>query len=325
MPDEEFTALVVYAKDPVFVAALKQALATRATATAAMHDSASGPMQMQGGQGYGPIMPMMEGAGRILAAADGPRVGVFDIGGWDTHSNQGAGEGQLARRLQALDESFAALKTALGPAWKKTAIVAATEFGRTVDVNGTGGTDHGTAGIAFLFGGPWPAARSIPNGGAETFRAEGRPRPHPHKTRAIFQRQLSDHLRIASKRSTKKSSDSGGVLAPKDLIRANSGENFSSARTWASDWPSRRISRKQKPACCDTGDNDRSRAAATRGRHHNQVSPPTRRPWPPPRSARRSLVAGRRERNRAVEIIPKIEIREIVDGDAELVSRLRQL
>ena len=106
----------------------------------------------------------MEGAGKILAAADGPRIGVFDIGGWDTHFNQGAGDGQLGRRLQALDESLAALKTALGPAWKKTAIVAASEFGRTVAVNGTGGTDHGTGGIAFCSAARWPAAQSMPNG-----------------------------------------------------------------------------------------------------------------------------------------------------------------
>ena len=53
------------------------------------------------------------------------------------------------RSITALD----ALKTALGPAWKKTAVVMATEFGRTVHPNGSGGTDHGTGGAAFLLGG----------------------------------------------------------------------------------------------------------------------------------------------------------------------------
>jgi uncharacterized protein (DUF1501 family) len=225
VPDEEFLARIsmLYAKDPVLAPALKQALATRATANAAMHDSASGPMPMQGGQGYGPIMPMMEGAGRILAAADGPRIGVFDIGGWDTHSNQGAGDGQLARRLQALDESFAALKTALGPAWKKTAIVAVTEFGRTVAVNGTGGTDHGTAGIAFLFGG------AVAGGAAHTdwpglnpsALKDGRDLPARIDTRAIFKAVLADHLRIAKQALDEKIfPDSSAILAPKDLIRA---------------------------------------------------------------------------------------------------------
>jgi uncharacterized protein (DUF1501 family) len=187
-----------------------------------MHDSASGPMPMQNGQGYGAIMPMMEGAGRILAAADGPRIGVFDIGGWDTHSNQGAGDGQLARRLQALDESFAALKTALGPAWKKTAIVAATEFGRTVAVNGTGGTDHGTAGIAFLFGGAvaggsvhteWPGLKP-------SALKDGRDLPAKTDTRAIFKAALSDHLKIAKQTLDEKVfPDSSGIPAVRDLIR----------------------------------------------------------------------------------------------------------
>src|SRR5262249_52673112 len=100
-----------------------------------------------------PIAPLMSGAGKILAAENGPRIAVFDISGWDTHFNQGASDGQLARRLKALDDGFAAPKPALGPIWKKTAIVAATEFGRTAHVNGTGGTDHGTAGAVFLLGG----------------------------------------------------------------------------------------------------------------------------------------------------------------------------
>ena len=224
-PDDDLLARIglLYAKDPVLDAALKQALATRATANAAMHDSASGPMPMQNGQGYGAIMPMMEGAGRILAAADGPRVGVFDIGGWDTHSNQGAGDGQLARRLQALDESFAALKTALGPAWKKTAIVAATEFGRTVAVNGTGGTDHGTAGIAFLFGGA-VAGGTIHaewSGLKQAALKDGRDLPARTDTRAIFKAALADHLKIAKQTLDEKIfPDSSGIPAVRDLIRA---------------------------------------------------------------------------------------------------------
>src|SRR5207253_9366986 len=85
-PDEEFLARIgmLYAKDPDLGPALKQALATRATANAAMHDAAS-PMQMPGAAGpggHGAIAPLMEGAGKILAAADGPRIGVLDIGGW---------------------------------------------------------------------------------------------------------------------------------------------------------------------------------------------------------------------------------------------------
>src|SRR3546814_12614271 len=46
-----------------------------------------------------------------------------------------------------------ALQTGLGPAWNDTLVIVATEFGRTVEVNGTGGTDHGTASTAMLLGG----------------------------------------------------------------------------------------------------------------------------------------------------------------------------
>jgi uncharacterized protein (DUF1501 family) len=165
----------------------------------------------------------MEGAGRILAAENGPRIGVFDVGGWDTHSNQGAGDGQLARRLQALDESFAALKIALGPAWKKTVVVAASEFGRTVAVNGTGGTDHGTAGIAFLFGGA-VAGGSVHtewSGLKPSALKDGRDLPAKTDMRAIFKAALSDHLRIAKQTlDGHVFPDSSAILAPRDLIRA---------------------------------------------------------------------------------------------------------
>ena len=223
-PDEEFLARIgmLYDKDPDLGPALKQALATRATASAAMHDAAN-PMPNAGGPGgYGAIAPLMEGAGKILAAENGPRIGVFDIGGWDTHFNQGAGDGQLGRRLQALDEGLAALKSALGPAWRKTAIVAASEFGRTVAVNGTGGTDHGTAGIALLFGGAVAGGIHAEWSGLKTSALkDGRDLPARTDTRAIFKAALSDHLGISSHALDEQVfPDSGAILAPKDLIRA---------------------------------------------------------------------------------------------------------
>ena len=90
----------------------------------------------------------------MLAAPDGPRVATLEASGWDTHVAEGVADGQLARRLGALDAAIDAMKTAMGPAvWNKTAVIMATEFGRTVHPNGSGGTDHGTGGAAFLFGG----------------------------------------------------------------------------------------------------------------------------------------------------------------------------
>ncbi len=89
-------------------------------------------------------------AGRLLAAPDGPRVAAMEGGGWDTHAGQMQ---RLQYPLKQLDAGLVALKGALGPAWDQTAVLIMTEFGRTVRVNGTGGTDHGTAGCAFVAGG----------------------------------------------------------------------------------------------------------------------------------------------------------------------------
>lgn len=89
-------------------------------------------------------------AASFLAKADGPRIAMIETGGWDTHSGQ---EGRLARQLKSLDSMIAAIRDGLGPAWQKTTIVVATEFGRTAATNGTGGTDHGTGSAAMILGG----------------------------------------------------------------------------------------------------------------------------------------------------------------------------
>ena len=89
-------------------------------------------------------------AGALLAAQNGPRLAALEIGGWDTHTAQ---KNRLTQPLTQLDQGMSALKAALGPAWSKTAVLVMTEFGRTVHVNGTGGTDHGTGTVAFVLGG----------------------------------------------------------------------------------------------------------------------------------------------------------------------------
>lgn len=95
-----------------------------------------------------------EGLGRLaatfLSKPDGPRVAVIELQGWDTHAQQA---GRLATQLKQLDTLLVALKTGLGPVWSQTIVLAATEFGRTAAVNGTGGTDHGTGSAAILAGG----------------------------------------------------------------------------------------------------------------------------------------------------------------------------
>jgi uncharacterized protein (DUF1501 family) len=89
-------------------------------------------------------------AGKLLAAPDGPRIAALELGGWDTHADQAK---HLVGPLTQLDDGMVALKHALGEAWSRTAVLVMTEFGRTVRMNGTKGTDHGTAGVAFVLGG----------------------------------------------------------------------------------------------------------------------------------------------------------------------------
>ena len=97
------------------------------------------------------------GAG-FLARDDGPRIAMIETGGWDTHSAQ---TGRLAAQLKALDTMIAALRDGLGPAWNKTTVLVATEFGRTAAANGTGGTDHGTGSVAMLMGGAVSGGRVV--------------------------------------------------------------------------------------------------------------------------------------------------------------------
>ncbi|HVY83807.1 MAG TPA: DUF1501 domain-containing protein [Caulobacterales bacterium] len=139
----------LYANDAVLGPALARAVATDAM----VGDTG---MQEQGGMGrgrYAALNVLTEAAARLLAPANGPCAAVASFDGWDTHANQGSTNGALAARLQALDGAFAALKHGLGDRWNETVVVVATEFGRTVAENGTGGTDHGTGGVSFVLGG----------------------------------------------------------------------------------------------------------------------------------------------------------------------------
>ena len=97
-------------------------------------------------------------AAGFLARADGPRIAMIETGGWDTHSGQTA---RLAAQLRGLDRLVGALRDGLGAAWAQTVVLVATEFGRTVAANGTGGTDHGTGAVAMLVGGAVQGGRVV--------------------------------------------------------------------------------------------------------------------------------------------------------------------
>lgn len=133
----------------------------------------------------------------------GSRIAVLDIGGWDSHANQGAPGAALSNNLRTLDASMAALRGGLLPndAWRRTVVVVATEFGREVAANGTGGTDHGSGGAAFVLGGAVRGGQVLADwpGLAPAQRHQGRDLRVTTDLRAVFRTVLADHLQLPTR------------------------------------------------------------------------------------------------------------------------------
>ena len=137
-------------------------------------------------------------AAKYLAQPDGPRVGALSFVGWDTHINEGAVGGALAGLLGALDEAIAAIEKGMGDVWNETVVAVVTEFGRTARINGTDGTDHGTATVAVLAGGALHGGRVIADwpGLKAANLYEGRDLKPTIDLRAVLKGVLKDHLRL---------------------------------------------------------------------------------------------------------------------------------
>ncbi|GAB5374773.1 MAG: DUF1501 domain-containing protein [Acuticoccus sp.] len=135
-------------------------------------------------------------AGRSMAAQDGARVGFLDLSGFDTHRAQTLVDGTLGRTLSDLDLAIKTLRYSLGDAWRDTVVAVATEFGRTVRMNGTAGTDHGTATVAMLLGGAVAGGKVIADwpGLAPRELFEGRDLMPTADLRGVFKGALRDHL-----------------------------------------------------------------------------------------------------------------------------------
>jgi uncharacterized protein (DUF1501 family) len=84
---------------------------------------------------------------------DDYRIGFVDVGGWDTHVNQGAAQGALAANLSGLGRGLSAFANALGSEWNNTVVIVLSEFGRTFRENGDRGTDHGHGSVYWVLGG----------------------------------------------------------------------------------------------------------------------------------------------------------------------------
>ncbi len=96
---------------------------------------------------------------QLIKAGVGLETAFTEIGGWDTHANQGNDRGQLAGRLQEFGQGLSALYRDLGDRMENVVVITMTEFGRAIRQNGSGGTDHGHAGALLLLGGPIKGGR----------------------------------------------------------------------------------------------------------------------------------------------------------------------
>jgi uncharacterized protein (DUF1501 family) len=215
----------LYSKDDWFSARLSEAMQTEKLA-----DEGGDPMRAMAAAGGAakPAAPdRIGGAARMAAtlmrSEGGPEVAVIEAGGWDTHANQGGAKGTLAQRLAGLDGALRALSEGLGPLWPQTAVLVATEFGRTAAMNGTRGTDHGTGGCAFLAGGAVRGGRVIadwPGLGRGALLDDRDLRP-TLDLRSVFKAVLDEHMRVDARTlSTRIFPDSTGARPLQGLIRA---------------------------------------------------------------------------------------------------------
>ena len=208
----------LYANDPLLGPALASGVMTQAMAKVAASDGAppdpspaAGDAMSAGAGASGDAMlrpvlarglPQARKLGATLAGfmvqPGGEQIAAVSIDGFDTHANQGAAQGQLATRLGYVDAYIDALASGLFPSWSDTVVVMTTEFGRTARVNGTGGTDHGTASTALVLGGglkkggiigDWPTLQQ-----ARLF--ENRDTAPTLDMRGLFKGVLRDHLGV---------------------------------------------------------------------------------------------------------------------------------
>ncbi len=215
-PDADLYAriLALHRTDPVTGPALREGLRERGFST----ETLTGTDMPQGAQRN--AFPALAGsAGKLMAAPDGPRIAALEIGGWDTHADQ---KGRLRGPLARLDEGLGALKAGLGEAWKETAVLVITEFGRTVRMNGTKGTDHGTGTVAFLLGGAVAGGRVRANwpGLAQGQLFEDRDLAPTLDLRSVAKGVLAQHLRLSPAALERVFPGSDTAAAATGLLRA---------------------------------------------------------------------------------------------------------
>jgi uncharacterized protein (DUF1501 family) len=213
-PPADFYAqlMALHARDSLTGPAMAVALKERGFTEAALAGMAPAPNR----NGFAALSTA---AGKLLAAADGPRFAALELEGWDTHARQ---QPVLAAALQVLDHGLLALRDGLGEAWARTAVLVVTEFGRTAHSNGSFGTDHGTASVAFVLGGgvaggqvraDWPGL-----GPGQLF--EHRDLQPTTDLRAIAKGLLAEHVGLPPAALDQVFPGSAGIAPLRGLLRA---------------------------------------------------------------------------------------------------------
>jgi uncharacterized protein (DUF1501 family) len=162
---------------------------------------------------------LAEASGELLAQPNGPRIAALEIDGWDTHTAQVP---RLRAMLTQFDAGLAALKQGLGPAWRRTAVLCMTEFGRTARTNGTTGTDHGTGTVAFVLGGAIAGGRVLADwpGLRPGQLLENRDLQPTLDVRSVAKAMLAEHLGVDAAGLAKVFPDSGAARPKEGLVRA---------------------------------------------------------------------------------------------------------
>ncbi|GAA0767781.1 uncharacterized protein (DUF1501 family) [Erythromicrobium ramosum] len=158
-------------------------------------------------------------AASLMRGEGGARIGMIELGGWDTHANQ---RGAFARSARQLDALLAAYKAGMGAGWANTVVVVATEFGRTARLNGTGGTDHGTASAALVMGGAVRGGRVIADwpGLADGKLYEGRDLAPTIALESVIAGAVAEHLRLDPKLAMARLFPGRGDAPLSGIIRA---------------------------------------------------------------------------------------------------------
>lgn len=163
---------------------------------------------------------LFRAAAQLMSASNGPNVAAMEFSGWDTHANQGTIGGNLDRQLGRLAQGLATFRDEMGELWPGTTVVVMTEFGRTARPNGTGGTDHGTAGAGFVLGtgiarravvADWPGL-----GDRQLF--EGRDLAPTLDTRAALKGVLAGTFDLTAAQADRVFPDSAGVRGMWELM-----------------------------------------------------------------------------------------------------------